>query len=345
MNRGEIETVLRKADRAFQEEGLTPALDAQLRARLKRRLHRGRPWLPTLAAVAGAAACAALALVLWLPEPPAPPALEPSGTRTLVGLALVRASADLVVDEVGDELTVRAGACTLTDPRLGTQIALDGSTVLRREGTALRVIRGRVVFAMRRDPARVEPVRVLVSHGSIEVTGTRFTVVQGEGRGSVTLHEGAIRFRDLAGRTVVLAPGESLSWPLPLPVPEATAPVTAERGEDDGPEERTDESAPVRPPAAASSLDEVMDRVAFLRSRSRYESAARELAAALRESRPMATRERLSFELGSILTHQLRDRERACAHWGQHARRFAAGRYVEEVLQATRALECPVGRD
>ncbi len=46
------------------------------------------------------------------------------------------------------------------------------------------------------------------------------------------------------------------------------------------------------------------------------------------------TRERFSYELGSILTYQLGDRASACRHWQEHARRYPDGRYQTEVLQA-----------
>jgi transmembrane sensor len=48
----------------------------------------------------------------------------------------------------------------------------------------------------------------------------------------------------------------------------------------------------------------------------------------------------LSFELGSLLTHQIRDARRACAHWARHERQFHGGIYRDQVASAQRALQC-----
>ena len=57
-------------------------------------------------------------------------------------------------------------------------------------------------------------------------------------------------------------------------------------------------------------------------------------------TQPSSARERLSFELGSILTYQLRARARACEHWARHVARFEGGRYEDEVQQAEATLGC-----
>jgi transmembrane sensor len=80
-----------------------------------------------------------------------------------------------------------------------------------------------------------------------------------------------------------------------------------------------------------------------LRSRREYEAAARQLRQALR-TQPPATRERLSFELGSLLTYQLRDARRACAHWAWHRGQYAPGRYQAEVQRAMASLQCEPAR-
>jgi transmembrane sensor len=54
-------------------------------------------------------------------------------------------------------------------------------------------------------------------------------------------------------------------------------------------------------------------------------------------------RERLSFELGSLLTHQLHDARRACAHWAWHERSFRGGIYRDEVARSRDALKCESG--
>ena len=86
-------------------------------------------------------------------------------------------------------------------------------------------------------------------------------------------------------------------------------------------------------------VEEVLREVELLRSRGAYEAAVRHLEAALRH-RPRATQELLSFELGSLLTHQLGDARRACAHWEAHQRRYSDGRYAEPVTRARELLGC-----
>jgi transmembrane sensor len=52
------------------------------------------------------------------------------------------------------------------------------------------------------------------------------------------------------------------------------------------------------------------------------------------------TREQLSYELGAILTHQLKDVAAACAHWKIHRRQHPASRYAAEVESAQARLGC-----
>lgn len=158
--------------------------------------------------------------------------------------------------------------------------------------------------------SRRTPYSVNVCAGAIEVLGTSFTVVQRDAEGEVTLHQGAIRFRAADGREVAVAPGQTLIWPLPSS------------------------------PPAVSGADQVLATVALLRSRGRFGEAAGVLEDALLRPLPSATRERLSFELGSILTYQLRDRERACRHWARHRREAPGGRYERELDQALSGLGC-----
>ena len=61
---------------------------------------------------------------------------------------------------------------------------------------------------------------------------------------------------------------------------------------------------------------------------------------ALTAPRSETTRERISFEIGAIWTHQLRDRSAGCSHWAEHTRRFGEGRYRDEVHKARATLRC-----
>ncbi|GMU62043.1 MAG: hypothetical protein AMXMBFR34_38060 [Myxococcaceae bacterium] len=180
-----------------------------------------------------------------------------------------------------------------------------------------------------------------VAWGRVEVLGARVTVSIDDDTGSVTLHEGSAAFRASDGREVRLAPDRTLELPLPEP-----APVEGRREEPPAEVE-----APVRPPRpraprvitpppALPSSEALLEELARLRSRGRYDEAVARLLEALREERHPSTRERLSFELSAILSTQLQDPVRACAHWRSHAREFPSGRYEEEVSVARRQLGC-----
>lgn len=41
-----------------------------------------------------------------------------------------------------------------------------------------------------------------------------------------------------------------------------------------------------------------------------------------------------------MLTHQLHEPERACAHWRTHRRAFPQGRYEDEIARAIAELGC-----
>ena len=128
-----------------------------------------------------------------------------------------------VTREAMVELTADA---TVVDTARGVTIhSLTRSTV-RREARGTRLLEGKASFDVTKRTEGV--VRVLVSGGSIEVHGTRFTVFDdGRGAGSVELHEGVIEFIDEGGATQRLAPGDVLRWPR-----EAEAPYAPEEEEE-----------------------------------------------------------------------------------------------------------------
>jgi hypothetical protein len=95
---------------------------------------------------------------------------------------------------------------------------------------------------------------------------------------------------------------------------------------------------------AAEPVENVVMRVAELRSRGLYAEAAAELGRALRAGYDGGAEERLSFELGSILTHHIGDRARACRHWTAHLRRHGGGRYSREIALAEATAGCSDGR-
>jgi len=243
-------------------------------------------------------------------------------------------------------IAIQAGHGRLTDGDMSLEVS--AGTRLRREARGVRLIRGAARFTVRARRPAEGPARVLVSRGSIEVLGTRFTVIQRELDGEVTLHEGSIRFVTLTGTVVPLMPGQSHRWPEPEPAP-ATRPVAPEAApaapspppsppKEPGTRvggERLRQGAPTVPDVGV-----LLARVAELRDQRRYAEAARVLEHALRRPLDAVDAERLSYELGTILTDRLTDRTRACRHWDEHGRRFGRGRYAREVTTARVKLHC-----
>jgi len=83
-----------------------------------------------------------------------------------------------------------------------------------------------------------------------------------------------------------------------------------------------------------------INNIARLRAQGRYQKVAEQLEKALPKLTG-STRERLSYELGSLLSFQLRSFKKACQHWKQHQKRFAkSSRYSKEILDWQRILKC-----
>jgi transmembrane sensor len=282
-----------------------------------------------------AASAVALALAVFFWSAPS--------ARSLGGLELAQATPDLKAREDAAGVEIQMGEAALVDAARGITLRNLGPLVVRREPLGVRLVRGRAEFSVKRRKPSAPPAVVLVSGGAIEVMGTRFTVEEREAGGAVTLHEGAILFRRLTGEVVQLRPGQTLGWPVAEPAEPALREPASPEPE---PPQPLATSSPVvaspRPPAAAAhapSVEEILRELEVLRGRHEFEQAARHLEAAMRKQ-PAATRERLSFELGSLLTYQLKDAQRACAHWARHERQFRRGRYAEAVQRARGTLSC-----
>jgi len=306
-----------------------------------------QPTRPPIARWFAACAAAALALGAIVFAWRIYSAAGPSEPRRLAGWVVMEATADLDASAGQDGLVeIQSGGCVLRDDTWGGSLRPERKTRLKREGSAVRILSGEVVVNVNQRPPGAPAAEVLVSGGTIRVLGTRFTVAQSNGSGRVTLHEGRIRFlpADRRALPVLLAPGESLQWPLRVsPAREASA-SAAPSASSTRPEPLVAKGAdkgPGAPPgsASASPSDALLDRVAVLRSRGQYRQAADELAKVLpRRGAPGA--ESASYELGSILTYQLADRERGCAHWRRHQRQFAGGTFAAEVQRAQAKLGC-----
>jgi transmembrane sensor len=276
----------------------------------------------------------------------------PAGFETLSSSA----DLELAVGREGGTVDVRRGACTLRVEGWG-RVSLQTGARFRRSGGGVELLSGAADFQVDKRVPGAGSTFVRGPQGSIEITGTRFSVVQRPEGGTVHLAEGGIRFHALDGRTVALVPGESLNWPLPalappadlhfpatpsVQAPAASSEINLSKGrlfEMEAPQVRR-ASLSRSDQSAESSDGAIVDRIAVLRAKGQYRELANELGVALlRERRPL-TRERLSFELGSVLSYHLTDRERACAHWALHRRSFPDGHYAEEVSDAQQILKC-----
>src|SRR5688572_30541816 len=137
----------------------------------------------------------------------------------LPALALASALVVLFVMRTRDT-SERSEAFALDVPGFG-HVAGDHDARVTRISGGIEVVRGRVDVDVAHRPRGAAPALVRVSHGTIAVLGTRFTIEQSAHGGRVALHEGKIRF-DGEGRSVVLAPGESLTWPIARVAPPTT---------------------------------------------------------------------------------------------------------------------------
>lgn len=328
----EFDDELRALDREFEARGMPADVDARLRARLERPSRRLQ-WRPLMLGVAMATVAAVLLVFVDRPAN--------------VGGLVVEQPSGFSADADASTITVKTGTATLRDLNLQATLQVEPGVELSRlpQGAALR--HGRVRFEVARLDSRVASYSVTVSHGVIEVVGTSFIVQQEAASGSVQLLEGSIRFVATDGRTVTLAAGDTLRWPLPavevVPPPEPPAPPVDPPPVSPRPAPKRVELTPAAPTTEAAtpfSSEAVLARVATLRSRRSYEEAVTVLNAALSQAPNASTRERLGFELGSLLTHQLRDVPRACAFWRAFRLEHPQSRYDEELASTVAALGC-----
>ncbi|WP_233601607.1 FecR domain-containing protein [Corallococcus sp. AB038B] len=326
---------LRREDPLRREQGMPPAVRARLWSRLRDAREPKPAWHQRPAFWGLAASAVALALVVfWMRAPSA---------RSLGGLELARASADLKVREDAAGVEIQEGEAALMDVARGITLRNQGPLVVRREPSGVRLVRGRAEFAVDHRQPGAPPAVVLVSGGAIEVMGTRFTVEERGAGGAVTLHEGAIAFRRRSGSVVPVRVGQTLEWPVAEPAePALREPVPPEPERPQPlatPSTKAASSRAPSTPVRAPSAEDVLRELEVLRGRHEFEQAARYLEESMRKQ-PVATRERLSFELGSLLTYQLKDAQRACAHWARHEQQFRRGHYAEAVQRARGTLSC-----
>lgn len=326
-------SALRREDAEQRAEGMPAGLELKIRKQL--RAPPPKRHVPWVFAFAAAAAVAALVFFFSTPSP------------RIIGPLVVRADGTSLTS-TADEIS--CASCALEDPLRGVTFVARGAVQLRADTEGMRLMRGEVEVSVEKVRPGAAAVRVPVSHGIIEVRGTRFTVTQTEDGGEVVLHEGSIAFLALDGRVQVLGPGDRLKWPWPQsqPPPEEVAPVPPEPAPVDPPpstppppprKPRTPEVAAPEP--ATRSADEILGRLSELRSNGDFALAATELERALGEPLAPTTRERLSFELGTIVANHLHEKPRACSHWIRHQAQFPGGRYARQIAEIQGRLRCP----
>ena len=162
---------------------------------------------------------------------------------------------------------------------------------LELQPRTVAVRHGQAMFDVGKIDAGEETIKVSVSHGTIEVLGTRFTVAQDEQGGTVDLFEGRIRFHHVPadGRAPVdIHPGQRYAWgdraapeplqpedPKPSPI-SSSSPMTMRTK----PAQPAKHSRHVRKPKQPDA-DAIIAEVTALRGAGRYDAAARRLRQAL----------------------------------------------------------------
>ncbi|MGH1345131.1 MAG: FecR domain-containing protein [Nannocystales bacterium] len=362
--RQDLVAVLEELEQKREAEGMP--IGARNRVQLAIQSHesgrqaRWRRWVPAASFVAGAALVLAVVGSRWA-APSEDAAVSGSvaslavsrPTRAAVGAFHVEGPSEDCLVRAADDAADLAAHCSLVAPHMTVQ-AWEAATV-RTEGRNVRVRSGKVLFEVESVPHDEAPVEVGVSHGTIEVVGTRFAVEQQDGGGHVDLLEGKIRFHHPDGRVEDVLPGQRLSWGTPVvAMADGTTevetsdlqPAVAAAAEDSprGDVRASGASAePERRRARGRGTDAqaaaIIERVTELRANKRFGAAITELRRALRRSWDGRTAQVLSYELGELL-RAAEDPLGACDHFVAHQRKYPNGRYKSAVDRVLDRLEC-----
>lgn len=300
-----------------------------------KRRARWRRWVPAVSFVAGAALVLAVVGSRWIAPEPAPlpseaPPVVVAGPS--VGAFHVEGASDCVLGQ-HEGASDLAAHCSLVAPHMTVQV-WEPATVAA-EGRNVRVSSGKVLFEVDEVPRGEAPVEVGVSHGRIEVVGTRFAVEQQPRGGHVDLLEGKIRFHHPDGTVEDVLPGERLSWG--DSAAEAAPEVVLVEADVLEPE-----AAPVRKRTRRGTEKQaaaIIEKVTALRADKRYGAAITEVRRALRRSWDRRTAQVLSYELGELL-RAAEDTLAACDHFAAHQRRYPGGRYATAVDRVLERLDC-----
>lgn len=355
---------LRQIDREVEERGMPSAAHARVAAHLRAEADRRRAaggfrlrWMPAFTFAAGAALVLLVVHLGLRSQRVEAPQVAQADLRVLGGFTV---EGDDCTAQVETTQTVLSGTCRLAAPQLAVHTW--ERTALRRDDH-LAVLGGSAMFDVETVEPEAEPVRIAVSHGTIEVLGTRFTIEQREDGGYVDLFEGRIRFVPFVGDVVEILPGQRHSWgamaevaALEVEPPEASASAAGVVGLGLDPEP-SEPVEPIAEPATRTrrarprsksteatpepTATEIIDIVAQHRAAGRYAEAVKVLRKADRSSRwDRRTAQVLSYELGEIMSRHMSDVAAACAHWERHEQRFVGGRYTSAVRAAQERLHC-----
>jgi len=358
---------LREVDQAQQAERLRPGAVHRISRRLDAELlqaelpGRRRTFIPMISFAAGAAMVLA---VFTLDSSPDEAVLEAKGPAPMH--ASWQVGGDNCHASKGETEVIFDGRCRVVVPESSLVFESRKTTRFSAVDHGVALLEGAAMFEVGPAAATDNPVRrVEVPGGAIEVMGTRFSVVVYDDRGHVDLLEGSIRFVDLDGNVHEIAPGERFHFSAHRDSPVTTVAAVTETPPAEAPltapepapplaagellaalAAEPDESSHARPSASKSraasveKLRHIVEKVAELRAQRQYRAAVSLLQGVLDQRWDRRTREVLSYELGTILSTQLPDRAKACAHWAAHRERFSAGRYDRAIERAEERLAC-----
>lgn len=202
---------LRRFDREAADRGMPVGARTRVAERLRREAiareatsgFRFR-WLPALTFAAGAAL---VLLVVGLGLRPSAADEQDPASSALLGIFSVQGEG--CRHEADAHQAVLDGTCRLVAPQMTVQT---WERVVLRDDDGLRLVEGTALFEVSHVEAGEDPVRIGVSHGLIEVIGTRFSIEQGPTGGHVDLFEGRIRFVSQAGERTEIEPGQRHAW-------------------------------------------------------------------------------------------------------------------------------------
>ena len=311
-----------------------------IRAHESRRRARWRRWVPAASFVAGAALVLVAVGSQWRANvSPAALLQAPVAVASVptVGPFHVEGS-DCTLDARGGRAELGA-RCSLVASHMTVQV-FEPATV-RAEGRNVEVTSGKILFEVEDVRQGEDPIEIRVSHGTIEVVGTRFAVEQQPEGGHVDLLEGKIRFHRPDGSVEDVLPGQRLAWGTEDADPTRALALEPDSDEIEfiDPDPAPDQHKPSRARGTDRQAAAVIERVTELRADKRYGAAITELRRALRRPWDRRTAQVLSYELGELL-RAAEDSLGACEHFASHQRRYPEGRYAAAVDRILERLDC-----